>query len=84
MTGITMEKKGSQAEQEADSQSVNHGAVEGLQAFQFSPEAERQLVRKIDFMSVALKVFRQRGLNMIYTDNSKFALGSSQSWFSHI
>ncbi|KAJ5527699.1 hypothetical protein N7513_011858 [Penicillium frequentans] len=56
MTDITMEKKGGQTEQEMDSQSVDHGAVERLQTQQFSPEAERQLVRKIDFMILPIMI----------------------------
>lgn len=59
MADVKMEKKESQAAQEIDIQSVDHGAVERFQtSFQFSPEAERQLVRKIDFTSVMLSIFR--------------------------
>ncbi|KAJ6006318.1 hypothetical protein N7451_004262 [Penicillium sp. IBT 35674x] len=57
MTDIMMEKKGGQTAQEMDSQSVDHGAVERLQTYQFSPEAERRLVRKIDFMILPIMVF---------------------------
>lgn len=74
-----MEKKGGQTEQEMDSQSVDHGAVERLQTQQFSPEAERQLVRKIDFMSVTLEISRQNHMNMTYADIYGFVSGSFQS-----
>ncbi|KAJ5898332.1 hypothetical protein N7504_008620 [Penicillium tannophilum] len=57
MNDITMEKKGGETAQEMDSQSVDHGAVERLQTYQFSPEAERRLVRKIDFMILPIMVF---------------------------
>jgi hypothetical protein len=56
MTDITIEKKRADIAQEADSQIVDHGAIEQFQTFQFSPEAERQLVWKIDLMSVVLEV----------------------------
>lgn len=78
-----MEKKGGETAQEMDSQSVDHGAVERLQTYQFSPEAEKRLVRKIDLMSVTLEIFRQESLNMTYADMYGFALGSFQSWSSH-
>lgn len=43
------------ADREMDRSSLEHGAVEQLHipSYQFSPEAEKRLVRKIDLTSVA-------------------------------
>lgn len=52
MADISVEKKGVQGLQETDCQSVDNGALERFQSEspRYSPEAERRLVRKIDFM----------------------------------
>ncbi|KAJ5691297.1 hypothetical protein N7488_012032 [Penicillium malachiteum] len=50
--------KGGQETQEADCQSVDNGALERLQSSQpFSPEEERKVVRKIDFMILPIMIF---------------------------
>ncbi|KAJ5281331.1 hypothetical protein N7478_006703 [Penicillium angulare] len=45
-----MEKTISKKSHGYDGQSLDNGALEQLQPFQFSPEAEKKLVRKIDFI----------------------------------
>lgn len=51
------------ADREMDRPSLDDGAVEQLQlpSFQFSPEAEKRLVRKIDLTLVAFHQMRYFG-----------------------
>ncbi|KAJ5113598.1 hypothetical protein N7456_002132 [Penicillium angulare] len=90
-----MEKTTSKKSEGHDGQSLDNGALEQLQpSLQFSPEAEKKLVRKIDFMILPIMAFAylmafldKQTLNysaLMGIQQDLHLVGSQYSWTSGI